>query len=252
MSTQERCPLAQAGNTTSESSNAPELGAVPPHLVSEGALRSTEGFGDGAVGDLPIFLPHADDGVGLRVKLAQTGEEASEQVAVCHDALNGRSLVGNHVQQSVLAVLPDGNVQRSLVSGALMLTGQAVSVTGPDILLRADAASVGLCLHTDAGRLAVVGIADFLADRNLGLGLAVVDKWLVVFGFFHQIFLRFIVPKRGKSLGTAEEGNSKPSAVRTVFTVSDCSLPLNSQLCFQLSRRITLSHPCTGDASSSV
>ena len=165
--------------------DAPKLGAVLLHLVCEGALGPTKGLGNGAVGDIPVCLPHSDDGVRVRVKLTQTGEEAVEQVAVSHDALDGRGLVLNHVQHGVLAVLTDGNIQRSHVAGATVLADEAVSVTDPDFTLRADALPVGLRLHADAGCLAVVGVADFLGNGNLGLGAAVVDEGLV---FFRVVF----------------------------------------------------------------
>jgi len=171
-----------------EAPDAPELSPVALHLVGEGALGTTESLGNGAVRDLPVRLPHLNNGISLRVELTQTGKETVEQVAVCYDALNGRGLVGNHVQQSIFAVLPDGDVQRSLVAGTLVLTDEAVAVASPDIFLGADAAPVGLCLHADAGHLTVVGVADFLADGNLGLGAAVVDKGLVFFRVvFHKI-----------------------------------------------------------------
>lgn len=120
-----------------------------------------------------------DDGVRIGVELPETGEEAVKQVAVCNDALNGRSLRRNHVHQGVLAIFTNGNVQRSEVAGTTVLANEAVAVTGPDLALRADAASMSLLLHSDAGCLVVVGVADFLADRNLLTGGAVVDKGMV-------------------------------------------------------------------------
>lgn len=62
----------------------------------------------------------------------------------------------------------------------MVLTNEAVAVTGSDLALRADAAPMSLLLHPDAGCLAVVGVADFFADRNLLTGGAVVDKGLLL------------------------------------------------------------------------
>ena len=160
-------------------SDAPELRPVLLHLVGEGALGPTERLGNGAVGDFVVVHPHSDDGVRIGVKLPQTGEETVEQVAVGDDALDGRGLIRNHVQQGTLAVLADGNVQRSHVAGTTVLTDEAVSVTDPDFTLRADALPVGLRLHADAGSLVVVDVADFLGDRNLLSSGANVDERLV-------------------------------------------------------------------------
>lgn len=156
--------------------DTPELRTVLLHLVGEGALRPTEGLGNGAVGDVVVVHPHGDDGVRIGVKLPETGEEAFKQVAVCNDALNGRSLRRNHVHQGILAIFTDGNVQRSQVARTTVLTNEAVAVTGPDLALRADAAPMILLLHPDAGYLPVVFVADFLADRNLLTGGAVIDE----------------------------------------------------------------------------
>lgn len=168
-----------------EAPDAPELGSVALHLVGEGTLGPTEGLGDGAVGDLPVCLPHTYNGIRVGVKLTQTGEKAVEQVAVGDDALDGRGLVRHHVQQGVLAVLSNGDVQRGYVAGAVVLTNEAVAVACPYVLLRANASPVGLFFHADAGRLSIVGVADFLGNWNLGLGAAVVDEGLV---FFRVVF----------------------------------------------------------------
>lgn len=167
--------------------DAPELRPVLPHLVGEGTLGPTEGLGDGAVGDLVVVHPHGDDGVRVGVKFPQAGEEAVKQVAVCNDALNGRSLRRNHVQQSVLAIFTDGNVQRGQVVGTTVLAGEAVSITGPDLTLGTDAVSVSLLPHTDAGGLPVVFVTDFFSDRDFLAGSADVDERLAFFCIaFHK------------------------------------------------------------------
>lgn len=172
-----------------EAPDAPELRPVLLHLVGEGALGPTEGLGNGAVGDVAVVHPHGDDGVRIGVKLPKTGEEAVKQVTVCNNALDGRSLRRNHVHQGVLAILTDGNVQRSQVAGTTVLANEAVAVTGPDLALRADAASMSLLLHPDAGCLAVLGVAGFLADRNLLTGGAVIDKGMILIVILcHKIF----------------------------------------------------------------
>ena len=54
-----------------------KVGTVLLHLISEGLLRATELSGDGTVGDaLWVILPKLNDGVGLRIKLAQAGKGA--------------------------------------------------------------------------------------------------------------------------------------------------------------------------------
>lgn len=99
----------------SGTSNPGCAGARPVllHLVGESALGPTEGLGNGAVRDAVIVYPHSDDGVRIGVELPEMGKEAVKRIAVCNDALNGRSFRRNHVHQDVLAIFTDRNVQRS-------------------------------------------------------------------------------------------------------------------------------------------
>lgn len=100
-------PPATGGNRWSEGRecwglivpDAPELRPILLHLVGEGALGPTEGLGNGAVGDVVVVHPHGDDGVRIGVKLPKTGEKAVKQVAVCNNALDGRSLRRKHVHR---------------------------------------------------------------------------------------------------------------------------------------------------------
>jgi hypothetical protein len=179
--------LADLISPSLEVPDAPELRAIPFHLVGEGALGPAEGFGDGTVRDLVIVLPHGDHGICIGVKLPQAGKKAIKQVAVCNDALNGWSVRRNHVQKSVLSVLTDGDIQRNQVSKTPMLANEAVAVTDPDLTLRAEAVSVGLLPHTDAGCFAIAGIADFPRNRDFFTGGAYVDERLILVIDLHKI-----------------------------------------------------------------
>ena len=101
---------------------------------------------------------------------------------------------GQGVGRDVAAVQPQHTGHRIpesalSVPAISVLTDKAVAVTGPDFALRADAASMSLLLHPDAGCLTVVGVADFLADRDFLTGGAVVDKGLLLIVVLcHKIF----------------------------------------------------------------
>lgn len=82
-----------------------------------------------------------------------------------------------------------------------MLTDEIVTVAGPDLALRADAASVSLLLHPDTDRLAVVDVADFFADWNLLTGGAIVAKRLILIVVLcHKIFSFRRIGRSGDNL----------------------------------------------------
>ena len=56
--------------------NPAQVSAILLHLIREGLLRATELSGDCPIEDaLRMILPKLNDGIGLRIKLTQSGKE---------------------------------------------------------------------------------------------------------------------------------------------------------------------------------
>ncbi len=157
-------------------SNPAQVGAILLHLIREGLLRATEFSCNGTVGDaLRVILPKLDDGIGLRIKLTQSGKELLQQHAVGDDFLHRLTAVGNIVAEGAVAIR-ERLIQRSDVARRMIFAADAVAVTFPYEAVRTHAPAVILLFVADTVSFLIKGIVLFLGDRYLLAGAANVDE----------------------------------------------------------------------------
>ena len=156
--------------------NLAKLGAILLHLVSKGALRSAEGFGDLTVGDtFRVILPKLNDGIGLRVELTQAGKELLQQHTVCDDFIHRLAAVGDIVAEGTVAVRKR-LIQRSDVARRVIFAAYAIAVAFPDEAVRAHAPAVILLLVADAVGFLIESIVLRLGDWHFLAGAANVNE----------------------------------------------------------------------------
>lgn len=81
-----------------------KLGVDALHLVGKGALLTTERLCDLAVRDFRVVEAHLDDTVGIRIKLAETGDQALQQIAVSVDFFYRRLAVRDIIAECAIPI----------------------------------------------------------------------------------------------------------------------------------------------------
>ena len=180
--------------------NPAKVGAVLLHLISESLLRATELSGDGTVGDaLRMILPKRNDGIGLWVKLTQTGKELLQQHAVCDDLVHRLAGIRDIIADGTVAVR-ERLIQRRCVARSVVLAADAVAVALPYLTVWTHAAPVILLLVADAVGFLIEGVVLRLGDRHLRAGAANVDEigllFTLVVILFHNETSKFrVIPE---------------------------------------------------------
>lgn len=177
-----------------------KVGPVFLHLIREGLLRATEFSCDGSVGDaFRMILPELDNSIRFRIKFTETSEELLKQHAVCDDLVHRLAGIQDIIAEGAAAVR-ERLIQRSGISGSVVFTVEADTVTHPYEAIRAHAASVILLLMADTVSFFIEGVVLRLGDRNLFTGAANVDEigllFTLVVILFHNETSKFrVVPE---------------------------------------------------------
>ena len=142
-----------------------QLITVALHLAGKGTLRSAKLLCDGTVGFL--LTEHLEDEVGFRVEFTQTLNQLLQQELVRYDICHERSRVRDAVQRraGVAILVLIFIVEGQHISGATELAVKAVTVTEPELALRADALTVILSLLAEG--VVVAGLLTIELFRNL-------------------------------------------------------------------------------------